>query len=202
MFYVFFFLFLISVFSFINIDKDRIIWCAFLPGIIAFIYLKIEYLKNILYSNWMFFLLIISSLFLFSSQIDFRFSKFYLNNRITVLEELDNCFEEPFVSWIGFESENIFLSPSKSRKAIMMGWFSGTPHNIDKIHKLCNCDNINGIYGIKNGKLNWVFSLDDVSRINMVKNFYKQHYNSPKMNVNILKLKSGYMAKVLTINFN
>jgi hypothetical protein len=201
--YVVFVLFILNVFTSNNIYKDRIIWSAFLPIIMSVLFLSFNQVEsnfngNKIFKIIIFFFCLIG--FIMKSNMDiFKSQK---SNQISISEELNRIFDKPYIHWVGFDLLNVFSNPPNYSKAIMMGWFAGTPHNLKKIHDLCGSNDAKGIYDIKNTEVNWVFYKGDEIRVERVKNFYYENFKVSYLKTSTLVLRNGTELIKLSVLVN
>jgi hypothetical protein len=201
-FYVLFVLFFLNVFANINIYKDRIIWSAFLPIIVSVLIISFSNQTSIFkYNKILGVVLIVLCFFGLISKSNKEVFNTTKTNQISIADELNLIFDKPYVSWVGFDVNHIFTNPPNYSKAIMMGWFSGSPHNIKKIQDLCACNDVKGVYGIKNTEVNWVFFKGD-KKIEMIKNFYLENFKVSYLKTSTLALRNGTELIQLSVLVN
>jgi hypothetical protein len=199
--FVFILLFLLSLFSFFNIYKYRIIFGAILPFVSSFIFIPFTinylYLKSV--NNLIYVVLFVS---FFGFMLKFNKSLFYSNQKKLVNSEnqLNSHFDKPYIHWAEIETNSFFYRPQSYTNAIFMGWFSGSPHNLKKIHRLCKCKNVNGIYDIRNIDIKWIFSKNNEYRMEYVKTFYLERYKDVNFKINNLVIDNvNYKILEVTI---
>ncbi|MDP2175493.1 MAG: hypothetical protein Q8K70_06230 [Bacteroidota bacterium] len=201
--YVILVLFILNFFTSNNIYKDRIIWSAFLPIIMSVLFLSFNQVESNFKGNKIFkFIIFFFCLIGFIMKSNMDIFKSQKSNQISISEELNRIFDKPYIHWVGFDLLNVFSNPPNYSKAIMMGWFAGTPHNLKKIHDLCGSNDAKGIYDIKNTEVNWVFYKGDEIRVEMVKNFYYENFKVSHLITSKLVLQNGVELIKLSVLVN
>jgi hypothetical protein len=199
--FVFITLFSFSLFSFFNVYKYRIVFGAIMPFVSSFIFIPftIKYL-NFKSANYLIYIVLLVSFFGFILKFD-NSLLYYNQSKLVKLEKnLNSHFEVPYIHWAEIESNSFFYRPQSYTNAIFMGWFSGSPHNLKKIHRLCNCKNVIGIYDIRNIDIKWVFSKNNEYRIEYVKAFYLERFRDVNFKIsNIIIDNINYKILNVTV---
>ena len=192
---VLFLLFILQTFTSNNIYKDRIFWSAFLPCLLFSIFTihSKENIQNSIKFKIFGFIFLAIGIVYFTVSSNFNLSKINIKN---ANNDFDNLIDQKYINWVGIcNSGNIFKSPTNHLNSIFLGWLAGTPHNINKIHELCKCTNINGIWGLKSSC--WLFKENDFRRIKMVETYFKEHYEKPQFSYQIVKFQDLKFMKVI-----
>jgi hypothetical protein len=159
-FYIIALLTIVKIFNLGNLEKERIIFSFTVPAIFLLCLLNIIKLRdngffsiftrnktNILVS----FLAILTNIILFNSN---KSETIFKSNEIYKIIKKQ---KDPFyISWCGYQSDNIFEMPNDYTNAYFLGWYVGSPANRLKVTKYMKI-NCNGVYSIINKEIIYYF---------------------------------------------
>ena len=203
--YVIFTAWLLAVLADTNTEKERVIWSMVLPFFallltLAFssrpIFDRWDSFKSIRFSkvlDYALFLVLFFCMFLGLNDI-IRQEKIDINYSPEVSKFLNNQPYEFYVSWCGNEPESVFSMPQNYKKAYFLGWYVGSPFNLEKLKNYTGKPET-GLYSIRNKEIVWYFRNDgyyyDVMRYHeKMQNFYKSNFKDCKITERIIPLNS------------
>ena len=203
--YVIFTACLLTVLADTNTEKERVIWSMVLPFFallltLAFssrpIFDRWDSFKSIRFSkvlDYALFLVLFFCMFLGLNDI-IRQEKKDTNYSPEVSKFLNNQPYEFYVSWCGNEPESVFSMPQNYKKAYFLGWYVGSPFNLEKLKNYTGKPET-GLYSIRNKEIVWYFRNDgyyyDVMRYHeKMQNFYKSNFKDCKITERIIPLNS------------
>jgi hypothetical protein len=203
--YVIFSAWLLTILADINTEKERVIWSMVLPFFALLLTLPFssspifdrwDSFKSIRFSkvlDYALFLVIFFCMFIGLNDI-IRQEKADTNYSPEVSKFLDNQPYEFYVSWCGNEAESVFSMPQNYKKAYFLGWYVGSPFNLEKLKNYTGKTET-GLYSIKNKEIVWYFRNDgyyyDVMRYHeKMQNFYKSNFKDCKITERMIPLNS------------
>ena len=203
--YVIFTACLLTVLADTNTEKERVIWSMVLPFFallltLAFsstpIFDRWDSFKSIRFSkvlDYALFLVLFFCMFLGLNDI-IRQEKIDINYSPEVSKFLNNQPYEFYVSWCGNEPESVFSMPQNYKKAYFLGWYVGSPFNLEKLKNYTGKPET-GLYSIRNKEIVWYFRNDgyyyNVMRYHeKMQNFYKSNFKDCKITERIIPLNS------------
>jgi hypothetical protein len=205
LFWIMLILFILNTFFHVNIDKDRLLFVFSLPLYLTVLFVAYRSIMERTnsfdrYIGVYFCVILIIYTVTFNNKIVYRS---WSNKAETVdkAQFIEDKSTGLYVSFCSLGDKSIFDVPSSFQKRYFLGGSAGTPYNKEKLLGFSGKKH-EGLYGLKNQKIEWFYLMDQKAIWNRTINFYTANFRTVEIEEDTLYfgLKDSLFHQTISVS--